>query len=111
MTASEGAVEIPVGKYVALVDAADAELVRGYRWLPYRNPKTGKIYARAVEGRDRIMMHRLIAGTPEGFDTDHANNDGLDNQRANLRHATRSQNNGNAAKRSQHAGKPIEVTA
>jgi len=37
-------------------------------------------------------MHRLLAGTKKGQDTDHINHDRLDNRRCNLRVCTRSQN-------------------
>ena len=37
-------------------------------------------------------MHRLVLGTPDGQETDHVDGDGLNNRRANLRPATRSQN-------------------
>lgn len=33
-------------------------------------------------------MHRLVAGTPKGMDTDHINRIKLDNRRANLRVVT-----------------------
>src|SRR4029453_3163551 len=42
-----------------------------------------------------ITMHRQILNVPKGVEVDHANLDGLDNRRSNLRIATRSQNNAN----------------
>jgi hypothetical protein len=41
-------------------------------------------------------MHRVIAGTPEDYQTDHINGDGLDNRRSNLRDATHNQNQHNS---------------
>ena len=44
-------------------------------------------------------MHRVINNTPEGFETDHRDGDGLNNRRANLRTATRAQNEWNTGMR------------
>jgi len=44
-------------------------------------------------------MHRIIAKTPKGFDTDHINGNRLDNRRKNLRVVTKGQNLRNSAKR------------
>ena len=82
----------------AVVDAADVPLVEGSNWFALNF--AGKFYAgkkeKLPDGRRRVTyMHRLIAGTPQGMDTDHINRDALDNRRANLRHATRSENNMN----------------
>jgi hypothetical protein len=46
-----------------------------------------------------ISMHRFILNPPEGALVDHRNCNGLDNRRANLRPATRSQNGYNRPKR------------
>ena len=42
-------------------------------------------------------VHRVIAGTPVGMETDHRDRDGLNNRRSNLRNATIAQNRSNAA--------------
>ena len=44
-------------------------------------------------------MHRLIVNTPVGADTDHKDENKLNNQRDNLRTATRAQNISNCPKR------------
>jgi hypothetical protein len=44
-------------------------------------------------------MQNVILPPPEGRLVDHENQDGLDNRRANLRIATRSQNNANQRRR------------
>lgn len=82
--------------YVALVDDEDhARLVSMGRW--YAAPDGRTVYA----GRNRkvgpnkyrtVLMHAVITGWDY---VDHINGDGLDNRRANLRQATRSQNHGN----------------
>lgn len=101
-----GTIALQVGAHVVLIDRADLELVSRYTWRVIRHPRTGKLYASATNSGTRIMMHRLIAQTPEGLDTDHRDGDGLNNCRSNLRPATRSQNNANRRKHSSHAGKP-----
>lgn len=106
MSAVEDAVALQIGAYVVRIDKADLELVSRYSWRVIRHPRTGKLYASATVGRARVMMHRLIAQTPDGLDTDHKDGDGLNNRRSNLRPATRSQNNVNRRKHSSHAGKP-----
>ncbi len=42
-----------------------------------------------------VQLHALVNETPDGLDTDHVNQDKLDNRRSNLRTATRSQNMAN----------------
>lgn len=86
---------IPVGRdHFALVDAADYPLVNYFNWYLLRG-HNGKLYAYT---NGSVYMHRLIAGTPQGMETDHINGDGLDDRRANLRTATASQNRGNMGK-------------
>ena len=80
----------------ALVDEADFDLVSRHKWHAH-DGYDGKVYAATWDGmkdgkRVRILMHRLIARTPDGLDTDHRDGDGLNNQRYNLRPATRAQN-------------------
>jgi hypothetical protein len=86
---------IPLGDgHVAIVDAAEYPSLIKFSWRLLRGHK-GKLYAyTSVSGR-ATYMHRLVAGTPKGFETDHINGDGLDNRRANLRLATSSQNRAN----------------
>ena len=93
--------EIPVGRdgLVALVDDEDYGLVSGFNWIVMRRPR-GVMYARRRYKDDVHMvheqrMHTLITGWPE---VDHANLDGLDNRRSNLRAATHSQNVANRRK-------------
>lgn len=49
-----------------------------------------------IDGKiKQVYLHREIAETPKGFDTDHKDGNGLNCQRENLRTATRSQNSRN----------------
>lgn len=86
---------IPIGDgNVAIVDTAEYASLIKFPWRVLRG-HNGKLYAvTSVSGR-ATYMHRLVAGTPKGFETDHINGDGLDNRRANLRVATPSQNRAN----------------
>lgn len=88
---------VPVGDRYAIVDAADYRRVARLPWRLLHG-HNGKLYAHVRLGARTIYMHRWIAETPDGYETDHENGDGLDNRRANLRTATPSQNSGNTGK-------------
>lgn len=87
---------------VAIVDDEDYDLVMAYRWHILEKVKMlsarglDTVYARTHETRNgkrtTLLMHMLITGWPQ---TDHADHNGLNNQRYNLREASRSQNRGN----------------
>lgn len=96
------AASIPLGDgYVALIDDADLPLVSPYQWRATVQGDADRPRVYAVTGNPRgdanpfIAMHRLIAGTPDGLETDHWNHDTLDNRRINLRVCTSSQNQAN----------------
>jgi hypothetical protein len=91
---------VPVGDrgHVALVDAADYDLVAAHRWR-LLTPRTGGPYAACSIGGRTVMLHRLLLDEPPGLDVDHRNGIGLDNRRANLRAATRSENGANQGPR------------
>jgi hypothetical protein len=76
------------GKGVALVDDADFELVSKFNWCL---GATGKYAQARVDGKV-VYMHRMITNALPGQDIDHADANKLNNQRANLRPCTRSQN-------------------
>ncbi len=89
-------IDISTRKYpnsFALVDDAD------YDWLT----SFGKWHLTKLNGKPYVMksvtdkgpflsMHRLIMGTPKGMQVDHIDNDGLNNQRSNLRICTNAEN-------------------
>lgn len=86
----------------AVVDEDDYPLVSAYSWhVLYTD---GHWYAVAYipgsghVGR-QVLMHRLLLNAPPRVLVDHANGDGLDNRRCNIRFATSGQNAANAKKR------------
>lgn len=93
--------------YKALVDDADYEALSQYRW--HALDCIGRVIAvRAIYNPNgaprRVYMHRIIANTPDGMETDHINGDTLDNRRANLRTCTHQENTRNAKPRA-HSSK------
>ena len=90
--------------YESVIDAEDAYKVEGFNWTArVKMSRLGagptKIYAyrqkAKADGGGVELMHRMLAGTPDGLFTDHINGDGLDNRKCNLRFATVTQNNRN----------------
>lgn len=86
------------GGLLAKVDDEDFERISRFRWHIMKN-RAGIPYAVRSDwnhGNQRsILMHREILQPAKGQPIDHRNRDGLDNQRANLRLCTYSQNNAN----------------
>lgn len=86
------------GRGVVLVDDANVVMLSDYRWHIVPMPRTAYASARGMNG-STLYMHRLIMDAPKGMQVDHINRDGLDNRRANLRLATKSQNQANEGPR------------
>ena len=90
---------------VALVDDADYDrLMAMGKWHYTAQGYAARSYGykRESDGRrsnKTILMHRMVFNTSEGMDTDHIDNDKLNNQRNNLRVCTRSENKQNCGKR------------
>lgn len=85
----------------ATVDDEDFEWLNQFRWYYVRCGGSWEYALRnvVVGGRRRTQgMHRLILGEVEGRCSDHINGDGLDNQRANLRACTHTENMRNRRK-------------
>ena len=91
--------------YKAIVDDSDFEMLSGFAWHVVLTRNPGRIYAShsqwypEIKKLKQISMHRMILGmsTPN-TPIDHADGNGLNNQRANLRWATRTQNSANRRK-------------
>lgn len=81
---------------VAVVDDDWYEYLNQWKWCV----SDGYAVRNGVQQQGKrppfIRMHRVVNATPDGFDTDHVDHDKLNNQSANLRTATRSQNLANS---------------
>lgn len=95
---------------VALVDDEDFERVGQYKWFAHKHGAT--FYARRnlprVEGKQtNVKMHHFIFGKPpKGYEYDHKDGNGLNNQKGNLILKTHRQNcqNRHLVKASQYPG-------
>jgi hypothetical protein len=92
---------------VALVSELDyADLIK-YKWRATKHKRSLTFYAVRWErgwhmglkkSRKLIQMANQIMCPPEGWEVDHLNHNGLDNQRSNLKIVTRRENNCNRRK-------------
>jgi hypothetical protein len=86
---------------VAIVDDEDFEFVNAHEWqlTRLRYATTGYAYSPTAH---KQMAH-LLMSPPKGTGVDHANGNGLDNRRCNLRICSRSQNCQNRRKQQRPA--------
>ena len=94
---------IPInrGKYWAMVDDEDFDILSCIRWQISRSGERAyAIHKTRKSDRSNVayLMHRLIMRTKDGEVIDHINGDGLDNRKENLRFATHSQNLANTGR-------------
>jgi hypothetical protein len=85
-----------------IVDSGDYYRFARFKWCVTGNKNKYYAVRGQIIGPDYIKLvplHRLIMDAPKGVLVDHRNGDSLDNRRANLRLATRSQNCCNVRKR------------
>jgi hypothetical protein len=92
-------IKLGINGFVALIDDEDYAKIEKYSWC---SSKQGNCYyaeGSVFEGhyrKERVMMHRLVMDAPTGSLVDHIDHNGLNNQKSNLRFATRSTNAMNA---------------
>lgn len=84
---------------VATIDAVDYERVSRFKWCASRVGKQWYAY-RKDRGRT-LRLHQFIMNPPKGKVVDHANGNGLDNRRENLRVCTKLENAWNKKRRKQ----------
>ena len=87
--------------YEAVIDASNASMVKDKNWFAQVNKPGARVYAFCGDYSGpkpkKVLLHRAVMGAPAGLDVDHINHNTLDNRKANLRLATRSDNMANRA--------------
>lgn len=87
--------------YIAIVDDDDFERLSAHKWTALvTGQRLKRVYAYRRTGWDNakrrwsgmVLMHREIAKPIDGLDVDHIDGDTLNNQKQNLRPASRSEN-------------------
>lgn len=99
-------IELTQGKF-AVVDECDYESISKFSWSVMKNRTWyGYVYyairSTPRPNRKTILMHHEIAkraGLPDAREYDHADRDGLNNTRQNIRLCSRGLNNANRGKR------------
>jgi hypothetical protein len=94
------------GGGVAKVDEEDFRWLKWFEWTRHVG-NGGNVYAVCFSVGGKTPMHRAIIDAPKGMLVDHVNGDSLDNQKHNLRLATRSQNASNSKKANVKNGSSI----
>ncbi len=81
-----------------IVDDCDLERIMdsGYKWYPHKHKNKDIWYVIGHNGVSSIGLHHFIVGKNDNGCIDHADRNGLNNTRSNLRFATLSQNRANS---------------
>jgi hypothetical protein len=96
--ADETVRRVPLGNGLfAVVDAEDYEEVSKYKWRASHHGRT--IYATCVRRGRVVYMHRMLMHARKGQLVDHADGNGLNNRRCNLRLCNHQQNRANVGPR------------
>lgn len=96
------------GKF-ALVDDEDFEYLNQWKWFAHK--RGSGYYATRKEKNKQISMHRQIMSVNDiSVLIDHRDRNSLNNQRNNLRTASRSQNNANTISRKNSYSKYLGVS-
>ena len=91
---------IDLGKGLfATIDADDEELLLGRSWSV-----DGRGYVQGWMGGKNVKMHRVIMRAAPNQIVDHADGDKTNNQKSNLRFATKSENGANCKGRNPRSG-------
>lgn len=97
-------IQLTRGKF-AIVDDADFVWLSQWKWRVQPNKENFYAARKGRSGEPKtVMMHRFILGLTGPWQTDHIDRNGLNNQRSNLRVATRSQNGANRKLRTNTSG-------
>ncbi|SRR5258705_5905378 len=84
-------IQLTQGKF-ALVDDTDFEWLNQWKWYLSHGYAVRHLPRMIQKNRKVTYMHRIINNTSEGMETDHINQNKLDNRRENLRTVTKYQN-------------------
>lgn len=91
-------ITLPLTKgHVAIIDAADFDKVRNWKWSALERPGRSP-YAMRQQNNQTIYLHRFLMDAPDGLEVDHEDGNGLNCRRSNLRIATHQQNMHNYSK-------------
>lgn len=98
MAQSDDKIQLTNGLFV-FVDKEDYTKLSQHTWHYTKHKKATSGYAKGYVMGKSVFMHRFIMNAQTGEEVDHKDANGLNNQKQNLRIATRSQNAGNTPKR------------